>query len=243
MLLIYTEKLTPRINYAFKQICGNILGFEVGFTSKIEEFIAHEGMKLSYGKQKLGSEFFVQQSGLLVEQGLSGMEIKIYKWEDVPCFFPVSEQSDIPFDIFAASFYLLSRYEEYLPYVKDAHGRFPAEESLAFKHGFLRKPLVDIWASKFAGMLQSRFPNEAHKKRNASGKTIIAIAEAYQYRKKGIMRTFGGLIRDVLRLKFALLLERFRVLVLNLKDPYDVYDDLVGFLKQNRADFQFMFQL
>ena len=56
-------------------------------------------------------------------------------------FFPAGEVSSIPFDIFAASFYLITRYEEYLPHVQDVHERFPADESIAFKNGFLEQPV------------------------------------------------------------------------------------------------------
>ena len=40
---------------------------------------------------------------------------------------------------------MLSRYEEYLPHIKDEYGRFEAKESLAFKYGFLEIPIVDKW--------------------------------------------------------------------------------------------------
>ena len=109
MLLIYIKTLTPRINYTFRQVCSSILGYEVGFTSKIEEFVAHEGMKISYGKQKMGNEFFIQEAGLLNEQGFNDTELKFHEWENTTCFFKVSDKSDVPFDIFSASFYLLSR--------------------------------------------------------------------------------------------------------------------------------------
>ena len=45
------------------------------------------------------------------------------------------------FDVFSASFYLVSRYEEYLPYVKDMYERFQAENSLAYKHNFYKNQL------------------------------------------------------------------------------------------------------
>ena len=45
----------------------------------------------------------------------------------------------IPFDVFSATFFLVSRYEEYLPHVKDDYGRFLATESLAFKEDFLQE--------------------------------------------------------------------------------------------------------
>jgi len=58
-------------------------------------------------------------------------------------FFETS--GDFSFDIFAASFYLLSRYEEYLPHQKDQFGRYAHTNSLAFREEFLQLPLVNIW--------------------------------------------------------------------------------------------------
>ncbi len=62
--------------------------------------------------------------------------------------------ADFPFDIFAATFYLLSRYEEYLPHEKDMYGRYAHENSLAFKEGFLKLPLINIWLRDFAGSIR-----------------------------------------------------------------------------------------
>jgi len=56
MLLVYTHKISPRLKYVFKHICTRILGVQVGFTAKIEEFIAHDSLKMSYTKQQLGNE-------------------------------------------------------------------------------------------------------------------------------------------------------------------------------------------
>ena len=49
----------------------------------------------------------------------------ISQWKGLPVFFQTTSDSDIPFDVFAASFFLVSRYEEYLEFQPDAHGRFP----------------------------------------------------------------------------------------------------------------------
>lgn len=117
-LLVYIPKQTPRINYIFRHICGRILGFKVKFTSKVEDFISFEGVKFSYAKKRLGNEVFIQKFGLLEELGINDLNFSMDLWEDVPCFFRVSSESDIPFDIFSASFYLVTRYEEYQPHVK-----------------------------------------------------------------------------------------------------------------------------
>ena len=104
--------------------------------------------------RKLGEEFFVECNDLLLEKGISDQEINITEWEGLPVFFQTSSYSSLPFDVFAASFYLLSRYEEYLPHIRDHYERFMAKESLAFQHGFLQKPLVNLWLQKLLFMIQ-----------------------------------------------------------------------------------------
>lgn len=49
-------------------------------------------------------------------------------------------------DIFAITFFLLTRYEETIITDRDEHNRFPATASLAFKQGFLDQPVVDQYA-------------------------------------------------------------------------------------------------
>ena len=110
MLLVYTHKITPRLKYTFKHICKRILGLEVSFTSKIEDFIAHNSLKMSYAKQPLSNELYVRSNELLFENGLSDLDINVQQWDNTKGFFATGERSDLPFDIFAASFYFLRLY-------------------------------------------------------------------------------------------------------------------------------------
>lgn len=243
MLLIYTKKITPRIIYIFKHICTHILGIEIKFTTKIEEFIAHQGLKFSYGKKRLGNELFIQNVEFLLEQGLNDLEIKVHPWEETKCFFAVSENSDLPFDIFSASFYLLSRYEEYLPHVKDDFGRFPASESLAYKESFLRNPVVDIWAYKFREVLKGRFPDLQLPKKEFKAVSIISVSHVFNFKNKGFLRSWGGILKDLGNLKFSRISDRLKVLLRIKKDPYNVFDDLIQLIKKYRVNLIFMFQL
>lgn len=241
MLLVYTHKISPRLKYVFKHICTRILGVDVSFTTKIEEFIAHDSLKMSYTKQQLGKEFFVKSHDILFEQGLSDVDINIHDWENTKCFFFNGDKSAMPFDIFASSFYLLSRYEEYLPQVKDEYGRFLATESIAFKHGFLHQPVVDIWAYKFKKALQNQFPEFVFPNRTYSIKPVIDVPSAYNFKLKGIMRTIGGAIKDLFRLRFKNLYQRFLV-VFGLKhDPFDTFKYIINKQKQTKYKFHFFF--
>ncbi|MDT0646257.1 polysaccharide deacetylase family protein [Zunongwangia sp. F260] len=243
MLLIYTQKITPRIIYIFKHLCTGILGISIKFTSKIEEFIAHDGMKLSYGKQALGNELFVQRVDLLMEQGFSEVEIKVLPWEDSVCFFPVSEASALPFDIFASSFFLLSRYEEYVPHVKDEAERFPVAESLAYQKGFLSSPVVDKWALKFQDVLAERFPNMEVESRKFSSNIIIAVEHVFGYKNKGILRTIAGMQRDFFRLSLTKVFDRLKVAFKVKNDPFNIFEDLIALIKKHKLKMYFMFQL
>lgn len=239
MLLVYTKKISPRLNYVFKHICTRVLGIKVSFTTKIEEFIAHDSLKMSYSKQQLGNEFFVKSHDVLFEQGLSDVDIHIHDWGNTKCFFYIGDKCAIPFDVFSASFYMLSRYEEYLPHVKDKYGRFSATESLAYKNGFLNQPVVDIWAYKFKDALQKQFPDFKFPQRNYSITPVIDVPSAYNYKLKGLMRTFGGVINDLTRFKFKNLYFRFAVLLGFKHDPFDTFKYIIN--RQKNSSFKFLF--
>ncbi len=241
MLLVYTHKITPRLTYTFKQVCTRILGIPVSFTTTIEEFTAHDSLKMSYSRQALGNELFIKSQEILFEQGLSDIDIQVQDWKHTKGFFFNDEKSVIPFDIFAASFYLLSRYEEYLPHVKDDYGRFTAKESLAFKNGFLKQPVVDIWAYIFKDALQERFPDFEFRNRSYNINPVIDVPVAYYFKHKGLMRTIGGTIGDILRFKIRQLFQRYLVLLRFKKDPYNTFKWIINKQKQTKYKFVVFF--
>lgn len=244
MLLVYTHKITPRVSYTFKHICTRVLGIPVKFTSKLEEFIAHEGPKLSYTHKKLGNELHIRSTELLFDQGVFALDITMQDWDGVPCFFQIKEATTpIPYDVFAASFYLLSRYEEYLPHVKDEIGRFPASESLAGMHHFLQQPVVDIWIRRFADVLKDHFPTVVFKKPTYHTHMVVTVPQAYKYRKLGFLRMVGGYLRDLGNVRLREILKRTQVLVGARRDPFDTFNWLSNVQRHGTLPFQVFFQV
>lgn len=242
MLLIFTHKITNRLTYTAKQIFEKILGVEMGFTTKVEEFIKHNGPKMTYSKQPLQNEFFIRSNDLLFEQGINDIDIKVSEWEDIPCFFSSGDKSTIPFDIFSASFFLLSRYEEYLPHVKDSVGRFPVKESIAYQNNFLELPVVDLWAYKLFDALKQRFPDLELGTKPYRFTSIVNVTTSHAYAMRGFARTIGGFLIDLGNLKFRNVWERFSVLVRLKKDPYDNFFTLVDIHKKFPIKTMFFFQ-
>ena len=240
MILVYTPKITRRIEYIFKHIFINIIGLEVNFTSKVDVFVSFEGPKLSYAPKKLYNEFYIKSNSILLEQGFSDVDIDVKNWEDSKCFF-YNENGTIPFDIFAASFYLISRYEEYLPHLKDVYGRFSFQESIAHKNKFIEDPVIDIWAYKLKDSLCSSFPNIIFNDRKFKLKTIIDVPSVYYYKNKGFLRTIGGVFTDLIRFNPKNIYSRFLVIFRLQKDPYDTFNWIINKQKQVTDKFLFFF--
>ena len=242
MLLIYTHKITPRLTYIMRHIFVNILGIELDFTTKVEEFIKHTGPKITYTKQPLQNEFFIRSNDLLFEQGINDIQLNIGDYDGTPCFFQAGERSTLPFDIFAASFFMLSRYEEYLPHVKDIHGRFSPKDSIAFQNGFLKKPVVDIWAFKLLNALKERFADLEYKNKTYDFISVIDVATSHCYANRGLMRGVIGMLMDVGTLKLKRVVERIAVGLNRQKDPYDNYNELIALHKKYKIKCNFFFQ-
>jgi len=243
MLLIYTQKSSYRISYVFKHICTRVLGIEVDFTSVIEEFISHKGPKLSYCKKPLGNELFIQSYGLLTQQGFESIDIAIRNWEETKCFFSASEKSGLPFDMFSASFYLLSRYEEYLPHVKDEKGRFLASESLAYKEKFLQYPMVDIWAYKFKELLVKTFPQIQFAERKMIFHNLVDASQPFAYKQKGFLRSISGFFKDVFKFKIRNAITRCGVVLGFKEDPFNNFDWIIQTVKGHKTKLTLFFLL
>src|ERR1700745_3957944 len=145
MLLIYSYKSTPRFTYAADFILKDLCGFEIAYTSDIEKFNSFDGAKLSYCELPLQQEINITPHTLLFEKKIRSQNISLSVWNGIPTILK-NKNTEVPFDIFAASFFLLSRYEEYLPHIADVYNRFEADSSLAFQNKFLHLPVVNLWA-------------------------------------------------------------------------------------------------
>ncbi len=241
MLLIYTHKITPRVSYIFKHIFIRMLGVPIEFTTKSEAFIPFKGPKISYADKPLFDEFTVKSHQLLFEQGVSDIEIQLSDWNGIPCFFQTSATDEIPFDVFAASFYLISRYEEYLPHVLDQHMRFSGTDSLAYKNNFLEKPIIDIWALRLLEILKAKYPSISYIDRKFNFLSTVDVDLAYAYKHKGLIRSLIGYIKDIFQLKIKNLKARTLVLLNLQKDPNDTFDELLRLQKHYKITTHFFF--
>ena len=158
MISIVSTSINPRLQY----VCEFIFTQQFGLPYEILNE-AKTGQLICYGTENL-SGIDIPSAGLLFDDGIKAQDIK-YAEKNGRHFLFSNPETAFGYDIFSAIFYLISRYEEYLPHEKDRYGRYAHEQSIAYKKGFLARPLVDEWLYDFKILLQEQFPTLVFKEK------------------------------------------------------------------------------
>ncbi|HEX7845810.1 MAG TPA: polysaccharide deacetylase family protein [Chitinophagaceae bacterium] len=221
-MLLFSHNISSRLRYVAGFI-GKEIGIGFQFSSDPGEYNSYDGPKINYSDNRISAnECWIKPHALLFEKGIRPQKIDCFVSNEQKVFFKT--EGDLPFDVFAATFYLLSRYEEYLPHQKDMYGRYGYENSLAFKEQFLNKPLINSWLHEFSRVLMKVFPSLTTHHSPFTFLPTYDIDEAYSYKHKTSWRTFGGIAKTFLKGQWPAIAERMKVLNGSLKDPYDAFE-------------------
>ena len=224
-MLVLVSKITGRVMYVFDLTIRQLLGLDFDLTSDIDKFKAFDGPKLHYGMERIGDEPFIKAFDLLFERHVHEQSFGTVEFEGTIAPYAVLDNGNLlPFDVFAASFFLVSRYEEYLSQERDQYGRFRAESTWMFKNGMLQKPLVNIWVKSLGIKLKSIYPDLPVKQPKFTFIPTYDIDAAWAYKHKGIYRTVGGFLKDLAAGDMERIKERHQVLRGKRKDPFDSFD-------------------
>ncbi len=225
MLLILIPIETNRLHFTMQLMLTRQLGIEVSYTIDVSFFEKYDGPKFSYGVSVDNKFLFFASNSLLFESRISARELRHFTFEGGIVFFPVSDKdSALPFDLFSASFYLVSRYEEYLPHIRDHHNRFLASGSDAYQQGYLNKPLVNIWSLRLKDLLHERFADLKFSTPVYRFIPTIDIDAAYAYKNKGFTRALGGIYKSLQSRNYDEIRHRIKVLLRLEQDPFDTFE-------------------
>ncbi len=214
MLLIYSHMTSPRMQYTCKLLFQTILGINFKVTTNKEEYQVFDGPKFCYGKSD-SKGFSIQPHSILFEQGTRSIDMS---------------QPDLFNDPLAMAFYISSRYEEYLPFEADEHGRFEAGSSILFSKGWLRQPYVHQLAEELLNNLKAHYPGMNASYPEHSPEILIDIDQAFSYKGKGILWSSYITLKNLLKGNFSSIPEQWRVRSGAKQDPFDSY----AFLKEKQ---------
>ena len=225
MILIHVPQITSRVKYTCHFLFEELMRMPYTLTANKEEFLNSPLPKFAYGNEPVRDTLFFKACPLLFESDIYKQKIEFKLWRKLPVFFPVNNE-ELPFDLFAATFFLISRYEEYLPQGRDHHNRFRSEESTSYKGGFLDRPIINVWVNEFKSILKREFPSLSFSAVQFSFTPTVDIDNAYAYKYKGGLRITLNLLEKLAQFKFKKFSDRIAVHAGYRRDPYDSYEKL-----------------
>jgi hypothetical protein len=232
-IIVYSKRTSARLIYTLDFFFSF---FDIDYLIKEPKEQIDSLFSIEYGGIGKTADITIEDHGILFEESIQEQDISLGKWEGLTTLFH-SENGDIPFDIFSSVFFLISRYEEYLHHEKDEHGRYKAENSIAFKNNFIDIPLVDLWVKKFYEIYLK--PKDVKWVKSYKFTPTFDIDIAYSFKGKGIKINTGRILLDLLKGEFKEAKNRIFVLLNKDKDPYDNYDYLGAVIKNNKSIFFF----
>ncbi|MDR2407079.1 MAG: polysaccharide deacetylase family protein [Bacteroidales bacterium] len=234
MILIYCNKVTERLKYISQHIFDRILGIESRICTDVTVFRTSTEYKINYSNMEMDDIVSIVPHNLLFEDNITPQKVDISLYKDMPVCFQTKQFNELPFDVFAACFFFISRYEEYLPHHKDRHQRYDEKESVAYQYHFLHLAVVDCWTGKLAAVLKSKYADIVFSNRKYTFIPTYDIDSAYAYLHKGFLWNVAGGILSFLRGDFKEVKTRIEVLAGRKQDSYYTFDYLFALHQRHK---------
>lgn len=219
MLVIYSSEISPRLQYIVYNLPWKN---EVLITYEKRMYSGHNGPKLNYSAQRIEEdEIWIKPHTILFETGISNQPYFTDTWKDLPVFFLTD--CDTGFDFFAASFFLLTRYEEYLPFTPDKLGSYPHTESVAYKENFIQLPLINLWYQQLTEFITAKF-DYTFKEPVFRFLPTYDVDVAFKYKGESTLRSMQRLGSALMKRDKTELKKITSVLTNKKDDPYDVFE-------------------
>lgn len=257
MLNIYTSaNCASEKKYIFDQILGRFLGvsFQVHYSEMSGSIkVSMEGRA---GELEINDVFFFQfenKARWLSQESLPLLPFKISERRNIPILYgndkidESRESFHIGIDLFGSCFFMLSRYEELVVNEKDIHGRFPARASVAYKGGFLDRPIVDEYIEVLWFYMKKLWPSLERKalKPNYFVSCDVDFIQDRGVRFPGIINRLGGdLIKRKSFKQFLGSLKLFytvSILKNKTQDPFNTFNFMMDVCESNNLKMAFYF--
>lgn len=220
-VIIYTEKITNRINYIFDFIFREFSGIDYNITTNFEEFSNSFLPKINFSNQTLEDEINFNVNDIFLETNIK---------ENVD----YSKLNEI-----GKSFYWLSRYEEYNAKTEqfDQHNRFLGSD-LDYS-----RPIVDEMCLDIQQKIQTKYPEISFKKRVFKQIITHDVDYAWKYLHHNSTIKYGSLFKKIIKGNINEAKKQINVLTHQEKDPYDTYNYLKGLAKKHEIETIFFWLL
>lgn len=243
-LLLYSPHDSARLKYIVAYIFDQLLQIPAQVTSSIPDFTQFSGYRINYSKERIegGTMLRLQPANLLFENHIGEQNVSTALLEGKPIIYGVPPGNDLAFDPLAASFFVLSRYEEYLEYVPDEHGRYSAVHSWMYRNNCLKTPIVWEWVQLLLQALKKHYPRLSYKSPGYHFAPTYDVDIPWAFRHRG-PRGIARFAKELLTLNIPLLHARWQYWLGRTNDPYDTFDLLRDLHQRRELSTRFFFLL
>ena len=221
MLQIKTPNFcVPEIEYTCFVVFTEWLGIEYEITTAEQDTIL-----ISSGNKtlQLNADFFVKASNnWLASESMPALPLKNYNLDELKAVLhneihiceielPVlygeakitlaENTINCGIDILGGIFFMLSRYEEIVVKERDAHARFSAKSSVAYKENFLLRPLANEYLELLFALLSHLFHQLQRKKMRFKLYPTHDVDVPFTYLNMSFPTVMRRMIGDVLKRK------------------------------------------
>ena len=220
-IIIFTEKITNRIEYIFDFIFHDFSGIDYKTTTDFQEFSQSDLPKINFSNQFIENEINLNVDEILLETSIR---------KDVD-YSTLNE--------LGKCFYWLSRYEEYIakPEQFDEHNRFLGSD-LDYS-----KPIVDEICLEIQHKVKTKFPEIYFKQRVFKQINTHDIDYAWKYLYHSPKIKYGSFFKKIVKGNFAEAKQQIKVLNQQKKDPYDTFDYLKTLAEKHQIETIFFWLL
>lgn len=242
-LLFYAKTISPRLKYIAETLLIDHLGLQVVFTTDSNVFYLSTQPKLQYDNSENSECVSIGTVSFLFEKNIEKPKLDYALFKSIPIIFYKGIQYSLPFDVFAASFFFLSRYEEYLPHTPDLHGRYRPEESWAFQNKCLNQPLVDFYSMLLKNVLHEKYPALQFKNSTFQFLPTYDIDWLFRFQGRGAARNFFSFFKYIIKNKKNELHLLQSVLLRKQPDPFNTFSVIKEWHKKYNLKGIFFFLL
>ena len=220
-IILFTEKITNRIEYIFDFIFHDFSGIDYKTTTDFQEFSQSDLPKINFSNQFIENEINLNVDEILLETSIR---------KDVD-YSTLNE--------LGKCFYWLSRYEEYIakPEQFDEHNRFLGSD-LDYS-----KPIVDEICLEIQHKIKTKFPEVSFKQRVFKQINTHDIDYSWKYLHHSPKVKIGSLFKKIVKGNFSEAKQQIKVLNQQKKDPYDTFDYLKTLAEKHQIETIFFWLL
>ena len=233
----FAEEKKYIIDVLFSEFLGLTYNIKMSAGTRHYEIQLHNGNKLiieDHFFNKISNDTYLK--GKNIPQTVRYETNQLLIENDLPVAFGNNtvkiENSGIKcgIDIFAFCFFMLTRWEEFVIKERDLHQRFPGELSLAYKHNFLDRPVVNEYTELLWNLLVNLGIDQ--KRREKIFRIIITHDVDYILKWINFRKFMRSIVGDlILRKSIFLALKNFNKYLQFKKndflDPFDTFNYLM----------------